>query len=126
MAASPPTALPPAGSRGPDGAAGEAPPARAGALLGYAPLPGVHDEMMAPDGSVRAPWRGFIDRVLGMPARDLQARWDKARHLLHENGVSYNVYGDPRGMERPWSLSPVPVLVGAAEWAALSEGVAQR
>ena len=23
-------------------------------------------------------------------------RWEKAQHLLHENGVSYNVYGDPQ------------------------------
>src|SRR5687768_12161962 len=116
MAAFPPTALPPAGGRG------QAAPT----VPGYTAVPGVHDEMMASDGEVRPAWRGLIERVLALPVPDLRARWDKARHLLHENGVSYNVYGDPRGMERPWSLSPVPVLLGPDDWSALSEGVAQR
>ncbi len=61
-----------------------------------------------------------------MTPEDRERRWEKARHLIHENGVSYNVYGDPRGMERPWSLSPVPVLIAAEEWSALAAGVAQR
>ena len=93
-----------------------------------APPPGVHDEMLAP-------------RRRGAPAlaaassiscrrwarRSCERRWEKAQHLLHENGVSYNVYGDPRGMERPWSLSPVPVLHrGPTSGRRWPTGLAQR
>ncbi len=30
--------------------------------------------------------------------------WQEARHLIREYGVTYNVYGDPHGTERPWEL----------------------
>ena len=123
VVASPPTALPPAGGGGtPNGL----PSWGSVALPDYKPPPGVHDEMLAADGSLRPAWRGFMEGLLTLPAIELADRWDKARHLLHENGVSYNVYGDPRGMERPWSLSPVPVLLDGKEWAALSAAVGQR
>ncbi|MFO0823840.1 MAG: hypothetical protein U0792_12110 [Gemmataceae bacterium] len=35
----------------------------------------------------------------------------EAQHLIRENGVTYNVYGDPRGISRPWQLDPVPLLI---------------
>jgi uncharacterized circularly permuted ATP-grasp superfamily protein/uncharacterized alpha-E superfamily protein len=97
-----------------------------GVVSGYYPPAGVHDEMAGADGMPRPHWATFLQQLRALGPDEMTARWEKARHLLHENGVSYNVYGDPRGMERPWSLSPVPVLIAPEEWAALSEGVAQR
>src|SRR5262249_17436789 len=46
--------------------------------------------------------------------------------LIHENGVSYNVYGDSRGFERPWNLSLLPIVLGIDDWARLSRGLEQR
>ena len=37
----------------------------------------------------------------------------KRQQLIRENGVTYNVYGDPRGMDRPWQLDPIPLLIAA-------------
>jgi uncharacterized circularly permuted ATP-grasp superfamily protein/uncharacterized alpha-E superfamily protein len=108
----------------PSSTAPTAPPG--GLLAGYAPPAGVHDELLTEAGEVRPHWRRFLERLSALGPAELERRWVKSRHLLHENGVSYNVYGDPRGMDRPWSLSPVPVLIGPEEWASLSEGVAQR
>jgi uncharacterized circularly permuted ATP-grasp superfamily protein len=45
---------------------------------------------------------------------------------LRENGVTYNVYDDSRGMNRPWQLDPVPLLVQAEEWRLLERGLSQR
>ena len=92
----------------------------------YAPPPGVFDELKASDGSVRPHWRTFIDQLQEMGADELERRWEKAKQLLHENGVSYNVYGDPHGVERPWNLSPIPVLVAAQEWENVEAGLSQR
>ena len=36
------------------------------------------------------------------------------------------MYGDPQGVERPWSLSPLPVLLPASEWQEVEAGLAQR
>ena len=37
---------------------------------------------------------------------ELTRRWEQARRLIRENGITHNVYGDPNGLDRPWSLDP--------------------
>jgi uncharacterized circularly permuted ATP-grasp superfamily protein/uncharacterized alpha-E superfamily protein len=86
----------------------------------------VYDEMVDASGSLRPVWRTFADRLAGLGQAGLAPRWREARDLIRENGVSFNVYGDPGGMERPWHLGPIPVLLSAGELAALAEGLAQR
>ena len=85
-----------------------APPAAAGGgwRLGY-PLPpdaDVHDELLADSGTPRLHWTRFVDSLARFGPEELARRWDQARRLLRENGVTYNVYGDPRGTDRPWEL----------------------
>ena len=92
----------------------------------YAPPRDAYDEMKGPDGRVRAHWLKLFEHIDGMGREELEARWNKARQLLHENGVSYNVYGDPQGVERPWSLSPIPVLLPVSEWQEVEQSLAQR
>jgi uncharacterized circularly permuted ATP-grasp superfamily protein/uncharacterized alpha-E superfamily protein len=92
----------------------------------YAPPPEVFDELKASDGSVRPHWRKFFEQIEQIGPAELTRRWEKAKHLLHENGVSYNVYGDPHGVERPWNLSPIPVLLAAQEWENVEAGLSQR
>ena len=45
---------------------------------------------------------------------------------IQENGVTYNVYADPKGADRPWELDLVPHVLAAEEWQQLSAGIAQR
>ena len=86
-------------------------PAAAGSgwRLDY-PLPpdsDVHDELLAPGGALRAHWTRFSDSLARLGFQEMARRWDQARRLLRENGVTYNVYGDPRGTDRPWELDPI-------------------
>jgi uncharacterized circularly permuted ATP-grasp superfamily protein/uncharacterized alpha-E superfamily protein len=53
-------------------------------------------------------------------------RWEEGGRLIQEHGVTYNVYGDPRGMDRPWQLDPLPLLIAQDEWAAIERAVVQR
>ena len=92
----------------------------------YAPPPGVHDEMLAPDGSTRPHWRAFLDSFAGLSPEDLVQRWELGQNLLRDNGVTYNIHGDPEGLERPWTLDPMPLLLPAAEWDWIARAVAQR
>ena len=41
---------------------------------------------------------------------------------IRENGVTYNVYGDPQGIDRPWELDMVPLSSRADEWSRLEDG----
>jgi uncharacterized circularly permuted ATP-grasp superfamily protein/uncharacterized alpha-E superfamily protein len=93
---------------------------------GYAPPANGYDELKSAGGDVRPHWRKLLAHVERLAGSELERRWDKASQLLHQNGVSYNVYGDPQGMERPWSLSPLPVVLPADEWQQLERDLAQR
>src|SRR5262249_4596672 len=107
-----------------------APPAAAGAgwRLAYRlpPDADVHDELLAPGGALRTHWARFSDSLARRGPQEMARRWDQARRLLRENGVTYNVYGDPRGTDRPWELDPMPLLLPGDEWTALEAGLTQR
>jgi uncharacterized circularly permuted ATP-grasp superfamily protein/uncharacterized alpha-E superfamily protein len=84
------------------------------------------NEMRGPDGAVRPHWQ-VLDRALGaFGPGEMWRRWEQARQLIRQHGVSFNVYGDARGLERPWPLDPVPVVLAPDEFAALATGLAQR
>lgn len=95
-------------------------------LDGYSPLPGGIDEMVDSAAMPRSHWRSFISLIESLGPAELQRRWEQARVLIHENGVTYNINGDPPGMDRPWKLDAIPVVHSAADWASLSRGITQR
>jgi uncharacterized circularly permuted ATP-grasp superfamily protein/uncharacterized alpha-E superfamily protein len=84
------------------------------------------DEMVQPDRTLRPHWREFVSLMDEFQPGELDHRRDLARRLIHQNGVTHNVYGDPDGLDRPWSLDFIPLLIPPAEWEALSEGLVQR
>src|SRR5436190_386430 len=92
----------------------------------YTPRPNAYDDAFGPDGTPRPHqvelWRGL--ESLG--GSEISKRWEQGRRLIRENGVTYNVYGDPRGMDRPWVLDPIPFVIAAEDWANLAHGLDQR
>ena len=98
-------------------------------LAAYAARPDRYDELCQRIGSVvvvRPHWREFHRALEGMPAAELAARRAALRRQIHENGITYNVYADPRGFERPWELDLLPYILPAAEWAQIEAAVVQR
>ncbi|MGA7594995.1 MAG: circularly permuted type 2 ATP-grasp protein [Gallionella sp.] len=57
---------------------------------------------------------------------EMELRRKEALKLLHENGVTYNVYGDSGGSSRPWRLDPVPLMISGEEWREIEAGLLQR
>jgi len=88
---------------------------------------GAFQEAWLPDGSVRGPWKGFIETLSKFQPSDLQSRHEKAAQLLREHGATYTIYtSDQRATERHWRLDILPHIIGAAEWRELEEGLKQR
>src|ERR1700741_1181485 len=86
-----------------------------------------YDELSDSQGAMRAPWRPLIDRLRADDSPDAVRRsLELTRRLVVENGVTYNVYADPQGADRPWALDPLPFVLPHAEWQGLEAGVAQR
>ncbi len=63
--------------------------------------------------SARPHWAPLARALVELGPAEMARRWTQARRLIRENGVTYNVYGDPQGMDRPWELDAVPLLVPA-------------
>ena len=68
----------------------------------------------------------FIASLSELGPDELARRWKTARQRIRENGVTYNVYGDPLGMDRPWNLDAIPLLISPQEWRRLETGLIQR
>jgi len=85
-----------------------------------------YDELLDERGCVRPHWRPLIDALTGDGAESARRGVELARRLIVENGVTYNVYADPQGRDRPWVLDPLPILLTASEWQDIEAGVAQR
>jgi uncharacterized circularly permuted ATP-grasp superfamily protein/uncharacterized alpha-E superfamily protein len=85
-----------------------------------------YDELLDGGGDVRAHWRPLIDALASYGADAVRRGVELARRLIVENGVTYNVYADSQGRDRPWVLDPLPVLLTAEEWREIELGVAQR
>ncbi len=92
----------------------------------YQPPPGVYDEVKDAGGDVRPHWRKLVEQIDLLGAEGLREREESARQLLHDHGVTYNVYADGRSDERPWKLDMLPLLISAPEWARLEAGLIQR
>lgn len=95
-------------------------------LANYPVSEAAFDELLADDGKVRPHFGKLIGALEDFSAAELQRRADTCNRLVHEQGITYNVYGDPRGMERPWQLDPIPFIIAPEEWATLEAGLIQR
>ena len=108
------------------GAAEKAAPAMAGLLAKYQSHDAAFDELLADGGEVRPQYVQLVSALEGFSPEELQRRSDTCRRLVHEQGITYNVYGDPRGMDRPWQLDPIPLVIAPDEWRTLEAGLIQR
>ena len=92
----------------------------------YPTAAGAYDEMLDANGQIRPHWSYLIRGLRTLGTSELQRRGAEAAKLLRENGVTYNVYGDPAGQSRPWQLDPVPLLVSSEEWSVIESGLLER
>jgi uncharacterized circularly permuted ATP-grasp superfamily protein/uncharacterized alpha-E superfamily protein len=95
-------------------------------LEGYHPVSGVYDEMVVSSEAFRPHCEPFIRSIEALGRHELASRWENARRTLRDNGVTYNVYGDPQGTDRPWELDFMPLVISQAEWSGLETALAQR
>src|SRR5215203_98291 len=88
------------------------PPRTAPPLFGDYRCPeGVYDELSASPGERRGHWGNLVRALDHMGAEELRTRWEEARRMIHDHGVTYNVYADAQGLDRPWQLDMVPLII---------------
>ncbi|HMG88661.1 MAG TPA: circularly permuted type 2 ATP-grasp protein [Chryseolinea sp.] len=84
------------------------------------------DECFDFEGDVKEHWKKLLNNIEFLDSEELKARQQELLTLLKENGVTYNVYGDTDGLNRPWLLDTLPLLISAAEWRITVRGMKQR
>ncbi len=92
----------------------------------YSPDGRYYDELASAKGKIRPHWRKLMSSLESIGQKDIARRWEEAGRLIRENGVTYNVYGDPHGTDRPWPLDPIPMIISPREWEYIEAAVAQR
>ncbi|MBX3620760.1 MAG: circularly permuted type 2 ATP-grasp protein [Rhizobacter sp.] len=95
-------------------------------LSGYAPLEGRYDELLASPGEPRPHWDTFLRALAGREGPGVGESLSLMERQVRENGITYNVYADPQGADRPWAVDPLPLLLSPHEWDEIEAGIAQR
>ncbi len=85
-----------------------------------------YDEVLDSNGHSKPYWNTLFETLEKLGIAELENRQQEIINTLRENGVTYNVYGSPDGLNRPWQLDPIPFLISHTEWQQISKGLQQR
>ncbi len=95
-------------------------------LAAYPAAAARYDEMLAAPNRPRAHWQAMFEQLAAAPEAQMRERVSEIERQVRENGVTYNVYADPQGTDRPWDLDLLPQIIPADEWAQIEAAVCQR
>ncbi|MGH6626884.1 MAG: circularly permuted type 2 ATP-grasp protein [Burkholderiaceae bacterium] len=107
-----------------------APPAAAGhfdELRGAASAQPDHaTKNIASSEALANEWGQFFTHLGHDGFHDLNRRTANLQRQIRDNGVTYNVYADADGPQRPWSLDLFPLILSPPSWQQIEAGVLQR
>jgi len=84
------------------------------------------DELFEAPHTPRAHWKPLIEQLAAWPAERMRERLHSVHSQVRENGITYNVYADPQGADRPWELDVLPMILPQEEWSAVEAAIVQR
>ncbi|MEN3747328.1 circularly permuted type 2 ATP-grasp protein [Sphingomonas sp. HF-S3] len=82
------------------------------------------DDVLCAAGPSDPAWRAVFEELATLGGDMLDHARERAQRQAAEIGTGFRIVGE--GEERPWPLSPVPLLIGSDEWRGIEKGVAQR
>lgn len=86
----------------------------------------LHDEMFDQDKNIRPHWEALKNNLEKIGLEQLISKQKEIDWRLEDNGVTYNVYNDPGGLNRPWKLDPIPLIIEEEQWKIVEKGLTQR
>ncbi|MCP8889211.1 circularly permuted type 2 ATP-grasp protein [Sphingomonas faeni] len=78
----------------------------------------------AEDGSADPAWAAMFAELATVASDDLGHIRERVQRHAVDIGTGFRIADEPD--ERPWPVSPVPLLIEAGEWAGIERGVIQR
>jgi len=96
------------------------------AFMNYTPRPDRYDEVFDAEGRPRGHWERLALAAHRASRAALTRRAQTIRRAIEQHGVTYNIYGDPQGADRPWEVDVLPFVIGKEEWHFLANAIEQR
>lgn len=92
----------------------------------YQPPTGYFDEFLDDQGCPRPHWKKIANHFGKIDSESWSARERQLDRLIHDNGITYNVYGEDESKLRPWDLDMLPLAMSQAEHEKLESALSQR
>lgn len=83
-------------------------------------------QMLAENGQPDPHWATLFTSYFRLGEDEILSRNNDILRLIRENGVTYNIHGDPSGLNRPWKIDIIPFLINRNEWNKIEAGLRQR
>ncbi|MBR0554010.1 circularly permuted type 2 ATP-grasp protein [Sphingomonadaceae bacterium LXI357] len=80
--------------------------------------------LCAARGVEREAWLTAFEEIATTSAGSLATARERAQRQADDIGTGYRIAGE--NDERPWPLSPVPLMIGEREWQGIADGIVQR
>ena len=87
---------------------------------------GFFDELITKDGQPRQGAAPLVEQINALTPKDLRRRQKAAERALHQQGITFSVYGDKKGTEKIFPFDILPRIVCSDEWEVLERGLKQR
>ena len=87
---------------------------------------GHFDELRGHSAALLPHWKTFFEQLEPSGLADLDQRTQELNRQVRDNGITYNVYADEFGPQRPWSVDLFPLIVSPESWQEIQSGVLQR
>jgi uncharacterized circularly permuted ATP-grasp superfamily protein/uncharacterized alpha-E superfamily protein len=94
------------------------------ALRRYASETSATDLMLRSGPDMEPRWQEMLSALALVDAEGLTGLQHRAARQVLELGVAFRLAGEAD--ERPWPLSPIPLLIQASDWEEIETGLAQR
>jgi len=69
-------------------------------------------------------WNAVFEELAALSGDTLEHARERAQRHADDIGTGFRIAGE--GEERPWPLSPVPLMIAEAEWRGIAAGICQR
>ncbi len=87
---------------------------------------GHFDELHRDSSLLADHWKYFFDQLEPTGLADLDQKTQELNRQIRENGITYNVYADEYGPQRPWSVDLFPLIIDGTAWQEIESGIQQR
>src|SRR5450755_681462 len=87
---------------------------------------GLFDEMFSSEGQSRPHYSSLVSRLKSLGNSSFEKRRRMTDILFRNQGITFTVYSDTRGVEKIFPFDLVPRIVPADEWDLIERGLTQR